>query len=377
MTTKTDSSARTRQSRAASSSSVLSQDWQKLSQPIAVAVDIGNSSTIGASTGTHLLMPSALVRANSRTAIPTDSGSALLHYESGDSLESVGQHWLVGNVAVATAPTSHVKVIDSPDGKLVHSLPLVLSQLALMFPGVSEISPAVLVVALPDAKVLAPKLQSRLTGSHYVRVNGNRVLITLTRIEVVEEGRGALLHAVESKAIDSSAVASGTLTVLDLGGGTTLGNAVVRGQFVPESRIVTGQGVYALWQAIAADESPDMMRSRLMEFGDPASVARSFERGLRDGGIYYCSTGIDLMPSYHRNLGAWAEKTITPTLNGLRQWRNESDVILVTGGGAMLPGLIEVLSSQPILGQKIRLCPQPRIANALGMFNFGQQLIGV
>lgn len=376
MTTKTDSSARTRQSRTAPASSVLTQDWQGLSQPIAVAVDIGNSSTIGASTGTHLLMPSALVRADSRTAIPTDSGSALLHYESGDSHESVGKHWLVGNVAVATAPTSYIKVIDTPDGKIVHSLPLVLSQLALMFPGEPEISPAILVVALPDAKVLAHRLQAQLTGSHHVRVNGNRVLITLSKVEVVEEGRGALIHAVKTGAVDVNVVNSGTLTVLDLGGGTTLGNAVVRGQFVNESRVVTSQGVYALWQAIAFDESPDMMRSKLMEFGDPSSVARSFERGLRDGGIYYCSTDIDLMPSYHRNLGSWAEKTITPTLNGLRQWRNESGVILVTGGGAMLPGLIEALSAQPILGKKIRLCPQPRIANALGMASHGQGLIG-
>ncbi|MBD2161398.1 ParM/StbA family protein [Limnothrix sp. FACHB-1083] len=360
----------------APSGSVLSQDWQNLTTPLAVAVDIGNSSTIGAANGTHLLIPSALVGANSRTAIPTDQGSALLHYEAGDSVESVGCHWLVGNVAVATAPTSHAKVVDRPDGKLTYALPLVLAQLGLLFPDASEISPAVLVVALPDAKVLAPRMQSVLTGTHLVRVNGRRVTITLNRVDVIEEGRGALLHAVNAGAIDAATVRGATVTVLDLGGGTTLGNAVVRGQFVAESRIVINQGVYALWGAIAADEAPGMMRDRLMNFGDPTAVARSFERGMVGGGIQYLSTGIDLMASYHRHLGQWANNTITPTLNALKQWRDESDVILVTGGGAMLPGLIELLQSQPILGGKIRLCPQPRIANALGMAAFGQSQIG-
>lgn len=376
MSAKSETVSRTRQSRTAPDSSVLSQNWQNLSQPLAVAVDIGNSSTIGASTGTHLLMPSALVSATSRTAIPTDQGSALLHYEAGDSHESVGRHWLVGNVAIATAPTSHAKVVDRPDGKIQYALPLTLAQLALMFPEASEISPAVLVVALPDAKVLSYRMQAALVGTHCVRVNGRSVTIVLNRVDVIEEGRGALLHAVNAGAIDAATVRGATVTVLDLGGGTTLGNAVVRGQFVEESRTVVSQGVYALWQAIAADEAPDMMRAKLMQFGDPTAVARSFERGLTGSGIQYLSTGIDLMPSYHRHLGPWANNTITPALNALKQWRDESDAILVTGGGAMLPGLIELLQSQPILGGKIRLCPQPRIANALGMAAFGQSLIG-
>lgn len=370
MPVKNAPNSRTASTQAVPNGSVLPQ-WSNLASPIAVAVDIGNSSTIGAVGDRHVLIPSALLAATHRTEIPTDDGSVLLHIE-GDTPQS----WLVGNMAVAAAPVSHEKVVSRTDGKLHYSLPLVLSQLTLLFPDASEIAPAVLVVALPDAQVLGGRLREKLQGSHTVIANGRKIQIVIDRIEVLEEGRGALLHAVNQGVVASSVVTHSTALVLDLGGGTTLISAASRGKFLPESRFVIQSGVYALWREIAQDNDPDMMRARTLEFGDPAAVARSFERGTDPmGRVEYLRTGIDMMPSYRRMFGPWLQSTVATALNQAKQWRDSAEAILVGGGGAMLPGLIGALRESEI-GSKVVLCPQPRIANALGMAAYGQTLVG-
>jgi hypothetical protein len=370
MATKTASKVSTVSPPIAPDSSVLPQ-WNALAAPIAVAVDIGNSSTIGAVGDRHVLIPSALLAATHRTEIPTDDGSVLLHIE-GDTPQS----WLVGNMAIAAAPTSHEKVVSRTDGKIHYALPLVLSQLALLFPDTTEIAPAVLVVALPDAQVLGIKLREKLQGSHTVTANGRKIQIVIDRVEVIEEGRGALLHAVNQGAIAAQVVTHSTALVLDLGGGTTLISAAARGKFLPESRFVVQAGVYALWREIAQDSDPEMIRARTLEFGDPAAVARSFERGIDSlGRVEYLKTGIDLMGSYRRAFGPWLQSTVATALNQAKQWRDSAEVILVGGGGAMLPGLISALRQSEV-GSKIVLCPQPRVANALGMAAHGQTLIG-
>lgn len=370
MPAKTAPNSRTASTQAVPNDSVLPQ-WNALAAPVAVAVDIGNSSTIGAVADRHVLIPSALLAATHRTEIPVDDGSVLLHIE-GDAPQS----WLVGNMAIAAAPTSHEKVVSRTDGKIHYALPLVLSQLALLFPDATEINPSVLVVALPDAQVLGGRLRDKLQGTHAITANGRRIQVVIDRVEVIEEGRGALLHAVNQGAIAAQVVTHSTALVLDLGGGTTLVSAAARGKFLPESRFVVQAGVYALWREIAQDSDPDMIRARTLEFGDPAAVARSFERGLDSmGRVEYLKTNIDMMPSYQRAFGPWLQSTVATALNQAKQWRDSAEVILVGGGGAMLPGLVGALRQSEI-GSKIVLCPQPRIANALGMSAYGQALIG-
>ena len=206
-------------------------------------------------------------------------------------------------------------------------------------------------------------VRDRLLGSHKVQREGRRAQsLRVSDCRVIPQPFGALLAiALDDKGrIVDKTLATGSVGVIDVGGKTTNLLSVNRLSEIRRETASVSVGAWGVARAIRdhlLSKCPDLeLRDhQLMD----AVVARE---------VKYFGEPVDLRPVIDRALAAAAEQVIA---EATQLWNGGAslDVILVTGGGALLLG--------PALETKFRharVVSDPLFANALGFWRFAQRL---
>jgi plasmid segregation protein ParM len=206
-------------------------------------------------------------------------------------------------------------------------------------------------------------VRDRLLGDHKVQREGRRAQsLRVSDCRVIPQPFGALLSATldDRGRIVDQALAAGSVGVIDVGGKTT--NVLSVNRLSEISRETASVNVGA-WDAVRAvktwlaDHCPDL------ELRDHQIMEAIIARQVR-----YYGEPVDLGPAVDAALNPMAEQVIA---EATQLWNGAAglDVILVTGGGALLLG--------PAIKahyRHARTVKEPVWANALGFWRLAQRV---
>jgi PRTRC genetic system protein D len=242
----------------------------------------------------------------------------------------------------------------------------------LVLAALSELTPATavelqVVTGLPVAFYLTDKdkVCDRLLGEHRVTREGRRAQsLKVMGCRVIPQPFGALLSATlnDRGHVTDQALATGAVGVIDVGGKTTNLLSVIRLSEIGRETASVNLGAWDVVRAVRGyldDHCPelDLRDHQVMD----AIIRRQ---------VKYFGQPVDLGPTIDASLAPMAEQVIA---QATQLWNGGAglDVILVTGGGALLLG--------PAIQAHFchaRVVDEPVFANALGFWRFAQYLGG-
>lgn len=223
------------------------------------------------------------------------------------------------------------------------------------------------VTGLPVAFYLTDKdkVQSRLLGEHRATREGRRAQsLKIVACRVIPQPFGALLAATldDRGHVADQALATGAVGVIDVGGKTTNLLSVNRLSEIGRETASVNAGAWDVARAVRGyldNQCPelDLRDHQVMQ----AIIRRQ---------VNYFGEPVDLGPTIDAALTPMAEQVIA---QATQLWNGAAalDVILVTGGGALLLG--------PFISRHFRharVVDEPVFANALGFWRFAQYLGG-
>jgi len=206
-------------------------------------------------------------------------------------------------------------------------------------------------------------VRNRLLGQHKVHREGRRAqTLTVTDCRVIPQPFGALLAATldDRGAITDTALATGTVGILDIGGKTT--NLLSVNSLSEIGRETASANVGA-WDAVRSLRGWLDTNCPNLELRDHQIIQAVIARQVK-----YYGKPIDLTAALNDILEPLADQVIA---EATQLWNGAAalDAILVSGGGALLLG--------PYIQQHFhhaRVIPEPVFANALGFYRFAERL---
>jgi plasmid segregation protein ParM len=221
-----------------------------------------------------------------------------------------------------------------------------------------------IVTGLPVA-FFADKAQvrERLLGSHKAQRDGRKVQsLRVGDVRVIPQPFGALLAAAldDRGRIADRDLATGAVGVIDVGGKTTNLLSVNRLSEIGRETASVSVGAWGVARAVKdylADHCPDL------ELRDHQVMNAIIARQVK-----YFGEPVDLGPVVDAALAPMAEQVVA---EATQLWNGAAslDVILVTGGGALLLG-----SAIKAHFRHARVVSDPVFANALGFWRLAQRL---
>lgn len=303
-------------------------------------------------------MPSKIVEIQEELDdILTDKNGGYFHYLSGDRQDLIGRKFLVGSLASWKAPTSHIKLSDDPKLKAEYCLHILLGSFASL-PSRPEWN-LHLVLSTHKKEVFQEVLNARTQGSHIINFGGKNAVQTRVNLKVsliVPEGVGSYAYCVSSTPaplIDKTASA----IAFDFGTGTTIVSVFAPGGSIIHRKVLEIGGCIDLLDSIASD-------SELVQFlgSGKAGSVETIRQGIESGDFKYGTRNFDFKLIYLRHLKPWLSDRLRLALKEVEEWRDSAQSIVCWGGGAELPGVAKVLSTQGITA-----VPDGCWANAIGL----------
>jgi hypothetical protein len=287
-----------------------------------------------------------------------DLYSQHVRYLDGDRPDLKGKEWLIGPAAKSQTRLFQ-RAVDA--GKIDISLQLVLGCIRppqeMTESGTLFIQ--TLVTSLPDSRRDATELKAKLGGRHIVELDGLKVAIGWGKVEVKEEGWGAYNYAVR-RGLLRRGIGNATL---DIGCGT----AIVsywdeNGNLNYDARQPFDKGVDTLVQLIRAD-----YRFKQRFGSDPK--LHLILKGIEDGTLNYGTVG-SFKDIFEHKRQQWIVDVLKSAISVLKPFKDELDKILFVGGGAPLAEGI-------VTNAKCIVCPNPQLANVLGLVPVNQKVAAV
>ena len=287
-----------------------------------------------------------------------DLYSMHVRYLDGDRPDLKGKEWLIGPAAKSQTRLFQ-RAVDA--GKIDISLQLVLG--CIRPPGEMSESGTLfiqtLVTSLPDARRDASDLKAKLGGRHIVELNGFKLAIGWGKVEVKEEGWGAYNYAVR-RGLLRRGIGNATI---DIGCGT----AIVsywdeNGNLNHDARQPFDKGVDTLVQLIRAD-----YRFKQRFGSDPK--LHLILKGIEDGTLNYGTVG-SFKDIFEEKRKQWIVDVLKSAISVLKPFKDELDKILFVGGGAPLAEGI-------VTNAKCIVCPNPQLANVLGLVPVNQKVAAI
>jgi hypothetical protein len=278
-----------------------------------------------------------------------------VRYLDGDRPDLKGKEWLIGPAAKSQTRLFQ-RAVDA--GKIDISLQLVLGCIRppqeMTESGTLFIQ--TLVTSLPDSRRDATELKAKLGGRHIVELDGLKVAIGWGKVEVKEEGWGAYNYAVR-RGLLRRGIGNATI---DIGCGT----AIVsywdeNGNLNYDARQPFDKGVDTLVQLIRAD-----YRFKQRFGSDPK--LHLILKGIEHGTLNYGTVG-SFKDIFEQKRQQWIVDVLKSAISVLKPFKDELDKILFVGGGAPLAEGI-------VTNAKCIVCPNPQLANVLGLVPVNQKV---
>ena len=305
-----------------------------------------------------LRLPSKVVevREELHDALEAKDGG-FFHYVSGDREDLIGRDFLVGSLAAWKAPTSHIKLSDDPKLKAEYSLHILLGSLATL-PFRPEWN-LHLVLSTHNREVFQETVTAKTQGSHVINFGGNNAIQTRVNLKVslvVPEGVGSYAYCVSvtpEPFIDKTASA----IAIDLGTSTIIPTVFSIGGSIIHRKVLEIGGCIDLLDSIASD-------SELIQFlgSGKAGSVETIRQGIESREFKYGTRNFDFRPIYLRQLKPWLSNRLRLALKEVEEWRDSAQSFVCWGGGAELPGVTKMLSTQGITA-----VPEGCWANAIGL----------
>lgn len=325
------------------------------------ALDLGNGYTKFSRGSTPQMMPSYICEALDPSELCDDIGfGAIIKYTGGERADLAGRIWAVGEAAKTSFPGAFSRVVDSENstGKVDFALHFALAGLPPMSHGQYFQIP-VMYASLPDPALLGSAFKRAIIGTHRYTHNGVEASATIDDVTVLHEGQGAFVYAL-SQGVFPSGTAN---AIIDCGNGTTIAQAFSpNGHLIPKSRTVSQVGVFHLLKSIASDIR---LKRTLGKEGDIHLIQQAIE----DGSLSYGSRNIDISNIYREQRNRWASQALKKALEKFSTMKDEIDTILLIGGGA---NIVKILAEKK---DSIELCPEPQLANVLGLAKLADKRI--
>jgi SAM-dependent methyltransferase len=284
-----------------------------------------------------------------------DLYSQHVRYLDGDRPDLKGKEWLIGPAAKSQTRLFQ-RAVDA--GKIEIGLQLVLGSIRppeeMTESGTLFIQQ--LLTSLPDARRDADALKKRLGSRHIIELNGFKLAIGWGKVEVKEEGWGAYNYALR-RGLLRPGIGNATI---DIGCGT----AIVsywdeNGALNYDARQPFEKGVDTLVQLIRAD-----YRFKQRFGSDPK--LHLILKGIEDRSLKYGTVG-SFKDVFEEKCKQWIVDVLKSAISVLKPFNDELDKILIIGGGAALAEGI-------VTSNKILVCPNPQLANVLGLVPLNQPL---
>lgn len=299
----------------------------------------------------EVLIPSLIKQvsdSNDYDNYTASSFGGLVEFAQSDRHDLVNTRWLVGQPAYKEFPDSHDRITDDRRHKITYGLQALCGCLAVA-PHQKQWDLA-LACSIHDAQIFGVDLKGALNGTHTVKINGHLTTVNI-RAMVLDEGLGAIYHAIKWGIVPRDAQS----ILLDIGFGTSIIAVYNGATILRASRYVHPQGTGKLVQMIA-----DHVETRRFcggVSGDPMLIRLGIETDFT-----YGRTSWSFREIYQTVLMEWVKEVLAPCLKKVDTWLHSTDVLLATGGGALMPAMASVLAKK-----KIAVLEKSQLANVLGM----------
>ncbi|MEM8806846.1 MAG: hypothetical protein AAGF01_12535 [Cyanobacteria bacterium P01_G01_bin.38] len=202
-------------------------------------------------------------------------------------------------------------------------------------------------------------LRSTLLGEHSYHRNGQPLLVSVSSVQIIDEGRGAYELAKQQGYVPQR----GYTVVIDLGGSTWTSSVYAADGELIDHSPHERQGTFALAGAIAKDER--LHKPLLEQFSitspDPVVIQDGFKAGH-----YYQESNICWADWLAEYLDPWWAGIVATLKSQYQQHLPKVKRFLITGGGAHL--ISHKVAASPIF----LVCPDAPTANVRGGFYLSQ-----
>ncbi len=264
---------------------------------------------------------------------PIHEGQSRVDFVKSDNIDVdkkfKGKSWVCGDDAAQF--DNKEQVFDNrTDGKVQLALPLLLSALAQLNLPKDDLELNI-VASVHDCQVFGNGLKAALHGLHMAKINGTLTLVNVNISQVFDEG------------LCFRPVGDQGTTVLDLGNGTSIltrfdksGNAILR---EPPYRFGC-QHLYQLiydhpsLRAIGLDRDIDLIRKGV-ETSDGVTIRYGFGTNAQN-----------ITAAYRECLKEWIATYLKAVVIKVEKYQLGGDRVIVLGGGAMLPFLLDIFKKK-------------------------------
>jgi hypothetical protein len=293
-------------------------------QKTIAGLDCGNASIKLFHGPCSLSIPSYVYQLPEPLAPDDVPDKGYVEYLSGAATELEGKAFLVGSEVVARYPKAYEAVAST--GKLTLGLQCLLGALSHVAPYSQHLK----LVASIHMRELTDELAGSLNGVHRVRLGTEPCVIEIEVLRALPEGAGAAAWLGLQRGVNA---------LLDLGGGTSEVHIYSNGKRLPEASEQLKAGVGDLVAAIAQSGE---LRAAVSDVIQPHHVRTAIEQGtFRYGDVSF--QGI-----YEKALASWLPGVLKPLLAKVEPYRLQQPRVFAVGGGALLPGVRELLAKRGI-----------------------------
>lgn len=259
-----------------------------------------------------------------------------------------GETYAVGQLAKDLKGTQAFK-----DDKIALAQKLVLAALQPN-PGSDAVRIERLILAVPDSRHESVKALKALEQTHEFRRNGQDVIASIRKVEVIDETVAAYRFAMKTGLFTSRLNPN---AVLDLGGGTSILRLFSADGVLLRGDDVILPGTFVLAQSIAAK-----LAKRMTYSPDLTTIMDGIEQAAYTGSYQLGTTGIEFSAEFEASRTEWLDEIRGEIKTRWAARLAELGEVLLIGGSAPLAAPLEAMTKG-----RFKIAPQPQTISITAM----------